>query len=366
MKSRAIIPLILGLVVGFFAIKMSVNAIHRAQGSSVPVEMVDAVVAGQDINASVRIAADMLLVRKTPKTPLLPPDSFTGIDPLIGRVTSKFIPQGMPLTAGMLAAEGTLPGIEERIEEGYRAVAVQIDESTGVAYLLRPGCFVDVIVVMDVQKPDRKKETISRVLLQRVRVGAVGQMLNQSSEESANARVRSVTLIVPEMDVPKLHLAQTKGRLTLAMRSEHDVLITDKAEAQQAELFGEKTPESPDSFVGPPSPPPVIAAAEESLEPDCENSPSLLTVINGSDVFRLLYKGPCSRDLLEVHRGLTHGDSGATFSPAAYGKGQADGRRGGLSENQRRLRRLGAAGSQADRTGDDDVYIEPSYEEVGE
>ncbi len=361
MKNRAIIPLVLGLVVGFLAIKFSVDAIQRAQGARPEIVEIEVVVAGEDINASTRIKPDMLMVRRTPKTPLVPADAFSSMEDLVDRVTKKFIPQGIPITATMLAEDGTLPGIEERIEEGFRAVAVKIDESTGVAYLLRPGSFVDVIVVMDVKKSGHKSETISRVLLQRVKVGAVGQMLNDATAEDGPSRVRSVTLIVPEGDVPKLHLAQTKGRLTLAMRSENDMLITDEAEAQQGELFGEK--KQADAVVGPPAPPPAVAPADE---PECKTTPAVVTVVNGGDVYRLVYKGSCSMELLGVQRGLTEGDSGATFHPGSGGRGGAlPGPRTLHSERDRRLRRSGAQSTTSDVAPRDNDDTD-DYEEVGE
>ncbi|UCG17692.1 MAG: Flp pilus assembly protein CpaB [Phycisphaerales bacterium] len=359
MKNRAIIPLVLGLVVGVLAVKFSVDAIQKAKGSRVDMEEVDAVIASSDIASSIRITPDMLMVRRTPKTPLLPPDAYASIDGLVGRVSKKFIPQGAVVTSAMIAEEGTLPGIEERIEEGYRAMAVKVDESTGVAYLLRPGCFVDVIVVMDVVKPGRKKETTSRVFLQRVKVGAVGQMLSETTTEDGPVRVRSVTLIVPEADVPKLHLAQTKGRLTLAMRSEDDTLITDNAEAHQDEVLGERRPQ-PGPFIGPlaggPMAPPVADAAQDR--------DATVTVINGPDVIRIMYDGIRSMAVKGVQRGLTEGDSGATFVPAGPSYPRVDpGRRSALSPQERLLRRSGAGSTGSDWDSD---YSEPAIKEVGE
>lgn len=360
MKNRAIIPLVLGLVVGVLAIKFSVDAIQRAKGSRVDMEEVDAVIASSDIASSIRITPDMLMVRRTPKTPLLPPDAYTSIDGLVGRVSRKFIPQGAVVTSALIAEEGTLPGIEERIEEGYRAMAVKVDESTGVAYLLRPGCFVDVIVVMDVVKSGRKKETTSRVFLQRVKVGAVGQMLSETTTEDGPVRVRSVTLIVPEADVPKLHLAQTKGRLTLAMRSEDDTLITDKAEAHQDEVFGDRQPQ-PGPFIGPLTGGPIAPPVADSAAQDRD---AMVTVINGPDVIRIMYDGIRSMAVKGVQRGLTEGDSGATFVPAGPSYPRVDpGRRSALGPQERLLRRSGAESTGSNWEQD---YSEPANKEVGE
>jgi len=369
MKNRAIIPLVLGLVVGLLAIKFSVNAIQRARGSSAPAVEVDVVVASQDIHSSVRITSDMVVLKKTPKSPLMPFDACTSIDKLVGRVTQKFIPAGTPIAATLMAPEGTMPGIEERIPEGYRAVSVNVDESTGVAYLVRPGCFVDVLVVMDIKRPDRKPETISRVLLQRVRVGAVGQTLSDATSDTGASKVRSVTLIVPEEDVPKLHLAQTKGKVTLAMRSEDDVMVTDKAQARQGELWGEKPAEPADtSLVGPVAPSAIPGAPTTESEVKKDVS-AMVTVVNNTpgraaDVFRMIFKGVDSMDILGIKKGLTEGDSGATYAPQPQTPPVGGvGRQPVIGESERRLRRLGAEPADSGAEAD---YSEASSEEVGE
>jgi pilus assembly protein CpaB len=347
MKNRAIIPLALGVVIGVLAIKFSVDAVRRARGESKPTIMVDAIVANQDIGQSLRITSDMLVVRKTPKTPLLPADAYTKVEDLVNRVTQKSIPQGVPIIPSMIAAEGTGEGIQERIPEGFRAVAVKIDESTGVAYLITPGCFVDVTVVMNVKRPTGKSETISRTILQRIEVGAVGQTLGDVTEEQGANRVKSVTLIVKEEDVPKLHLAQTKGKLTLALRSGADELLADARQANQSELIdGTKAPvpkpANPQTATtaNPLAPPPVVVQPEQV-------DPVMVTVVNGSradgaDVSRLTFEGPRSMNVVGVSRGLTAGDSGGTYVPkAGTGDGFDSSPRRVLTERERWLRRVG-------------------------
>ncbi len=227
MKSKAIIPLAIGLVVGVFAIKYTMDTVKKAQGSVKPVTMVKAVIARQDIPATVSITEEMVMAKETPKTPLLPADAFSKTEDLIGRVAFKSIPAGSPILPTMIAPEGTMPGLMVRVKEGYRAVAVRIDESSGVGYLVSPNDWVDVFSVMEVNK-NGTKETESQVILERVQVGAVGQVLGKSSEEGGGGggHAKTITLLVKTEDVPRLHLAQTRGRITLAMRGSEDTKVT--------------------------------------------------------------------------------------------------------------------------------------------
>ncbi len=239
MKSRAIIPLAVGLLVGVVAIKYSLD-LSKARGDTSDSDIMNVVVARKDIPATIELTAEMLVATKSPHTPLIPRNAFTDLKTLVGRVALKSIPQGVPILPSMIAPEGTEPGLIVRVKEGYRAVAVKIDESTGVGYLVKPGDWVDVLVVMDVKRTARARaETISRVILQRVQVGAVGQDLSDVNEESKNSYAKTVTLIVEEEDVPKLHLAQTRGRITLAMRGQADSEITRPAEASESEVFAD-------------------------------------------------------------------------------------------------------------------------------
>lgn len=223
MKSKALIPLAVGLVVGIFAIKYTMDAMSQAKGA--PTSVVKVVMAQKDIPATVAITPDMLAVAETPRTPLLPQETYTELAQLEGRVALKSIPRGSPVLPSMIAPKGTMPGLTVRVKEGFRAVAVKIDESSGVGYLVHPGDWVDVLAVMETKKLGKVK-TESKLILERVQVAAVGQALNEGHDEGANRNVQTVTLLVKVDDVSKLHLAQTRGRITLAMRGNDDTTIT--------------------------------------------------------------------------------------------------------------------------------------------
>jgi len=229
MKSKALIPLVIGIGVGVFAIKYTMDAVRKAQGATSSSELITVVMAQKDIPATETITPDMIVAVKTPMTPMLPRDAFTDVAELEGRVALKSIPRGSPVLPSMIAPKGTPPGLTVRVKEGFRAVAVKIDESSGVGYLVHPGDWVDVLAVMETRKFG-KVNTESKLILERVQVAAVGQALNEGPEEGANRNVQSVTLIVRVDDVPKLHLAQTRGRITLAMRGAEDMSMTMKDE----------------------------------------------------------------------------------------------------------------------------------------
>jgi pilus assembly protein CpaB len=217
MRGRAIVPLVVGLGVGFVALKVFVNVLQKAKAATP--ETVSVVYAAANIEPTLEITESMIEVRQVPKE-AVPDTGFRDKKEVVGRVTSWPIPKGSPIGEMQLAAKGTPPGMAVRIANGFRAVAVKIDESAGVAGWIKPGSRVDVVALLS--SPERgSSESMSKVILQNVEVLAVGQDIGKAGDTAANV-TKTITLLVAPVDVPKLHLAETKGKLRLAMRNQQD------------------------------------------------------------------------------------------------------------------------------------------------
>ena len=253
MKGRAIIPLAVGLLVGVVALKLFADVLRKARGSTSGTEMTSVVCASADIAATAEIKGTMLEMRSVPKS-LQPKAVFINVEEVAGRVASVNIPKGMPIVPNWLAPKGTMPGLAVRIREGYRAVAVKIDESSGVAGWLKPGCRVDVVAVMqtDGYSSNSERGTLSKVILENVEVLAVGQDIGAAGEAGASV-TKSTTLAVLPQDVPRLHLAATKGTLRLAMRNLQDLASASDGETTDNDLLGGPSHAVPQSKTGPAS-----------------------------------------------------------------------------------------------------------------
>lgn len=207
MKGRAIIPLVLGLCVGLVAVKYLVQTLQNAKGSTGASEAVSVVRATQDLESFQEITAEFVELVETSDDAFAPSqERITSLEDVIGRVTAKAIPERAPVLQSMLAPPDTLPGMVGRIPPGFRAVSVKIDEVTGVAYQLKPGSWVDVIVVMDIMTGSGRnaKETIAEVILQHVQVAAIGRSATGPTDGRGSKMkpAKSATLFVAEKDVP--------------------------------------------------------------------------------------------------------------------------------------------------------------------
>ncbi|MFQ5464039.1 MAG: Flp pilus assembly protein CpaB [Phycisphaerae bacterium] len=252
MKGKAIIPLVLGLGIGLAAVKVGVDAIKNAKGAGTPQKTVKIVRAKVDLEPYQAIQKQMVELVEIPEnSPLVTAkERITSLEDVVGRVTSKAVPQETPVLLSMLAPKDTRPGMVGRIPEGFRAVAVKIDEVTGVAFQIKPGDWVDVIVVMEVDAPGQragKRESVAEVILQHVQVAAIGQDVKpQASGKPSRAKpAKSATLFVAKEDVPKLHLASIRGKITLAMRGNEDESSGDFSALRASDAFESLASENP-------------------------------------------------------------------------------------------------------------------------
>ena len=84
MKVKIVVTLLVGLGVGFFAIKMAVDMASRAKGATGESRKV--VVANNTIPSATRITEQMLTVAEVPAK-LVPHGAFTDLKTRAGRVT---------------------------------------------------------------------------------------------------------------------------------------------------------------------------------------------------------------------------------------------------------------------------------------
>jgi Flp pilus assembly protein CpaB len=313
MKGKAIIPLVLGLLIGIAAVKWGIDTIKDAQASNPKGTNITVVTAREDITAYEEITKAKVETVETADNALVPAGSrLTSLEDAVGRVAGKAIPKGVPILASMLAPEGTKARMAGRIPPGFRAISVRIDEVSGVAYQLNPGDWVDVIVVKDT-RGGGSNDTIARVILEHVQVAAVGRAA-VSASVTAGAKqkaAKSVTLLVPTKDVTKLHLAASGGKLTLSMRGDDDERTGAGMVARGSEVFASGQETGLAGYI-PPAPLPAGAGARSVSN---QSTPYGVAVYHGglgSRVEQFMFESSRSRNLVGVlsgplHRGPTDG-----------------------------------------------------------
>lgn len=226
MKPKTIIPLVIGLGVGFFAIKMGVDMVQKARGAQGGEALV--CVSAKQIEVATRLTEGMISTTRVASS-LVPSNAFTDPKKLLGRVTTMTLAPGVPITNGMLAPPGSEPGLRAIIPTGKRAVSVSVTEESSVAGFITPGSRVDVSTVSE-------REGTSKLILPDIEVGAVGQSLSEVGTDGKSTRItKSVTLFLEQHEVQILnaHTAGRANKVRLALRGN----ATDPGDSFWSRMF---------------------------------------------------------------------------------------------------------------------------------
>ncbi len=201
-------------------------------------EPLPVLVATKDVPRMTRLDESVMEAQKAPRS-FIQPGALTDLREAVNQVNLVPILKGEQILGTKLAAFGRETGLAIKVPKGLRGVTVATTDISGVAGLVKPGNYVDVVGTFDFgdrSKSDMKTYTI----LQDVMVLAVEQNLGAESE-AARARTKAqqetdssgssgmgggrhnasqnVTLALAPAQVQDLVLAQEAGRLTLALRS---------------------------------------------------------------------------------------------------------------------------------------------------
>lgn len=124
-----------------------------------------------------------------------------------------------PLTLAKLSSPSTVEGITSTIDPGYRAMAVQITDTSGVAGLIQPNSRVDVLFT----RPGSMAEAITSTILQNVKVLSIGRITQVGQTVDPKApKMPVATLVVTPEEAQKLELAKNQGKISLALRNPLD------------------------------------------------------------------------------------------------------------------------------------------------
>lgn len=223
-----------------------------ARVASARVPTTEVVVAQVDIPVATPIKAEWLAVVAWPMTSR-PEGALSDPAPVVGQVAVVPITRGEAILPSKLATAGARSGLATLLPAGMRAAAVRVDDVVGVAGFLHPGDRVDVIVTM---QPRDQLPFTSKIVLQNVKVLAVGQHLELRGKDAEKANpVTVATLMVNGDDSERLALAASKGQILLTLRALGDEELVETRGVIPPVLFASAaTPEPPVHAAAAPAP----------------------------------------------------------------------------------------------------------------
>lgn len=157
------------------------------------------------------------------------------IEDLIGAVTRQNLEEGEPITNRRIVRPGERGFLAAVLTPGMRAIAVPVNDSSGVAGLVFPGDRVDVILTHSLQEimgmePIGERRRASETVLTDVRILAVDQMIDNVAGTPHIARTATLELTPHEVEV--VQVMMQLGSLSLSLRS----LATEESNDQIAQF----------------------------------------------------------------------------------------------------------------------------------
>lgn len=194
------------------------------------------VVAKADLPMGAMITAEDVRLVDYPVN-AFPQGGFETIEDVIDRSVTGQILANEPVIAGRVTDKGAGFGLAPLIEEGYRAIAVAVNQVSGVSGFILPGSKVDVLLTA--RGVGGTTENLTTTVLENVLVLSTGH----SQEADANGQPQNVPvvnmLLKPE-DARLLTLATQEGRIQLVLRNPKDdeaLLAEDRPVTSTADLF---------------------------------------------------------------------------------------------------------------------------------
>ena len=272
-RNRLMIGFGFALLLGFAASAFVYHEFKRVSAAPAAIPMQQIVVADEALQLGSLLDSSKL---KTISWPAGQPVTgmFTKIEDCANRALITSVAENEPILEAKLAPREAGAGLPATIPAGMRALSVSVNDVIGVAGFVTPGTTVDVLVTGEVAGANQGSgSTITRTILENVRVLAAGQKIEQDRDGKPQT-VPVITLLVTPDDAGKLAMASTQGKIQLALRNTVDVKETNPAPVLQSTLFASSVPPPPEKLV-------VAVPRKVILPPPPKPAPFTVEVING-------------------------------------------------------------------------------------
>jgi len=201
------------------------------------------IAAAHDVPAGTRLRKGDLKRVKLAEKDL--PKAVVTEEPLaIDRVTLFPLNVNEAITTTKLVTSQGAEGMAATIEQGKRAISVQVTEASAAGLLIQPRSHVDVLFT----RTGTMREAVTATILQDVLVLSIGRQTEVTSPADAgkssststsvttsSTRQIAATLLVTPEDAKKLEWARQQGRISLALRNPLDKTVMQSNNAATAE-----------------------------------------------------------------------------------------------------------------------------------
>jgi len=234
-RNRMVITVVVAVLIGAAASSFVYKQMQQVAVVK-PITMGKVVVASIRLPLGTRLEPNHLKMVPWPEDEPMP-GMFTRPEDCLNRALITSVVENEPILESKLAPEKAGAGLPATIPEGMRAVSVSVNDVVAVAGFVLPGTMVDVLVTGSLEGRGGNSQTLTRTILENVRVLAAGQKVEQDKEGKPQT-VPVITLLVSPEDANKLTMASMEGRIQLALRNTIDTARANAPAVYRASIFG--------------------------------------------------------------------------------------------------------------------------------
>jgi pilus assembly protein CpaB len=273
-QKRLVVGLLVALVFGLVAARYVYIQLRNARMSVAKPEATGKiVVAAKGVALGSRLTSADLREISWPDSNR-PAGSFMRVEDCLDRALITPVVENELILEAKLAPKEAGGGLSVAIPEGTRAISVRVDDVVSVAGFVVPGTMVDVLVTGNTTGGD----TVTRTILQDLRVLAVGQK-SDTDREGKPQTYTVVTILVTPEEAEKVTMASTEGKIHLALRNTIDTKEVNPPPVNRATLFAGAPPPQPVAtrvrhVAPPPAPRPPEAYVIDVIRGDKHESQS--------------------------------------------------------------------------------------------
>jgi len=154
------------------------------------------------------------------------------IQEFVGAVARTPLFAGDPITTTKLVRAGDGGVLAAILPSGMRAISTRIREETAAGRLILPNDRVDVILTVKRRNRAGADDSVSDTLFRNIRVLAIGQLI-EAKEGKKLAEGNTATLELTPIQAEELSAANSKGEISLSLRSIADMQKRDEPTAQK-------------------------------------------------------------------------------------------------------------------------------------
>jgi len=248
MSPKSIILLAMALGCGLVA-AVGINQIMARPSDQA--ETVQIVVAKREIHKGEPFLPDDIRLQDWPKE-TVPEGALDSVELLVDKRSRGMIYPGEPIIDKKLIGKGDMTSLTVEVPAGMKAIAVKVDNESGLAGMILPGDKVDVLLHAEANPSKQIFETSTSTIETSMKVLAVDDQMYRPDGKETSISAKTVTLLANPKQAARISLGCELGKVRLVLRSGKDSpdSVEDTVKVSPTELFSNATSSEPGSTSG--------------------------------------------------------------------------------------------------------------------